>query len=158
MFKIETAQQVSRRLQPVSAARAHVGQRLEILRKLCNRGVDARFAPNRANQGALGRRGAGGHRRHATERDPRNHNATVLHLHGECDGNGGDVLIEALRHLVACDPTLRLGSRHFHGHNEFARLQGRPLIAEVKPLQRQRAYRRATPQYQLRIQGNQDRQ
>src|SRR5271170_2767191 len=157
VLQIEAAQQPAGRSQAVGRTGPHVGERFEVLLKTYDACLDACRMPAVDAQRALGLARAASDAGHAAECKPGFNHPLSLDDDPECGANGGNILIESLRHFVAAEQLMRSRGWNCNSGDEFTGGQIFLLIADVEILERQSADLRPASQLELRVQRNQRR-
>src|SRR5690606_7982783 len=130
-FKVEAPQQVLRDELAVGGGRAHVGDWLKVRFQCRHRLPHVLLVPLRSLQDLLGTGGAARCRGESSVGDARIEHPIAIELHAVCAANRGDVLVEALRHLVASQHGVLQGQRYEDSFQQFTGLARRLLVAEI---------------------------
>nr|GEU28080.1 hypothetical protein [Tanacetum cinerariifolium] len=156
-FEPEAAQQVLRRLHPIAAGRAHVGQRREVLRNHVHRHPQVGFVPAQARERTFRARRAPWRGGHAAVGDAGVHDMVAVERERERRAHGRNILVEALGQFIGAELDVLARQRHPHGSHDFICLQIFFLVVEVERFQRQRARARWPLQHHLAADSDQPR-
>src|SRR2546430_17366698 len=88
-------------------------------------------------------RGPRGNRGHAAVCEPRARDPSAGYFYRKCAADRRDVLIDALRELIAGEQVCSLWWRDENADDEFARREVLVLVAEIQTLERDAALARA---------------